>query len=305
MDDRIEELKQIIHNDPTNFQAMRELACELMDIGENENAMKALNYLIKIFPDEANLYYNMGIVYEKLREDDKAVECYQTAMRLEPDDANYMYNLACAYVTKKEYENAKVLFQKVLNIDTEDSNTMFHLGMINSRQNNSEEAIKYLENTIAINPEDTIARFYLAYEYKRMGRRDEALAEYKKVTEQAPDYSWAYFNMASIYWEEEDVLNAVENLDKTVDLNPHDTKAFELFIKILMKTDTDQGAIAVAKKAIKENPDCGDLYYTLAQVYKKVKDLKNYIDCLKSALEHQSTLSISTKEIRQEINSFK
>ena len=72
MNDRIDELRQIIHDDPTNFQAMRELACELMDIGENDNAMKALDYLIKIFPDEANLYYNMGIVQEKLRNDDKA-----------------------------------------------------------------------------------------------------------------------------------------------------------------------------------------------------------------------------------------
>ena len=182
---------------------------------------------------------------------------------------------------------------------------MFHLGMINSRQDNSLEAIKYLERTIEINPEDTIARFYLAYEYKRTGRRDEALAEYQKVVEQAPDYSWAYFNMASIYWEEEDVVNAIENLDKTVDLNPHDTKAFELFIKILMKTNTDQGALAVAKKALQENPDCGDLFYTTAQVYKKLKDKKNYAEYLKSAILNQSSLSIPVKEVRQELSTIK
>ena len=62
MEERIAELQQIIHNDPTNFQAMRELACVLMDIGENESALKALLYLVKIFPDEAKLHYNMGII---------------------------------------------------------------------------------------------------------------------------------------------------------------------------------------------------------------------------------------------------
>ena len=36
--DRIEELQQIIHKEPTNCQVMRERAYALMDIGDNENA---------------------------------------------------------------------------------------------------------------------------------------------------------------------------------------------------------------------------------------------------------------------------
>ena len=94
-------------------------------------------------------------------------------------------------------------------------------------------------------------------------------------------------------------------MDKTVELNPHDTKAFELIIKILMKTNTDQGAIAVAKKALKENPDCGDLFYTTAQVYRKLGDTKNYAEYLKSAIANQASLSFPVKEVRQELNAIK
>ena len=44
----IENLTNLIKEDPTNFQARRELTVALMDKGFNEEAVKQLSYLITV-----------------------------------------------------------------------------------------------------------------------------------------------------------------------------------------------------------------------------------------------------------------
>ena len=76
IDNKIEQLEGLIRNDTTNFQARRELVVALFDIGDNAGALKNLNYLISVFPDDARLYYNAGIAWEKMKDNKKAEEMY-------------------------------------------------------------------------------------------------------------------------------------------------------------------------------------------------------------------------------------
>lgn len=63
----IETLQSILKSDPSNFQARRELSILLVNNGFNEEAEGNLEYLLKYFPDDAEILYNLGIVYEKLK----------------------------------------------------------------------------------------------------------------------------------------------------------------------------------------------------------------------------------------------
>ena len=62
MDNDIESLQNILKEDPSNFQARRELSILLLNNGFNEEAEGNLRYLIKYFPSDAELYYNIRIV---------------------------------------------------------------------------------------------------------------------------------------------------------------------------------------------------------------------------------------------------
>ena len=74
MSDEIEELQAILREDPYNFQARRTLSIALLDNGFNQEAKQNLLYLVRTFPDNAELLYNLGIAYEKLGEFEKAKE---------------------------------------------------------------------------------------------------------------------------------------------------------------------------------------------------------------------------------------
>jgi tetratricopeptide (TPR) repeat protein len=84
--ERFEKLKEIIEKDPANFQARRELAVLCLDLGFEQMALKHLDYLVQVFPNDPNLHFNIGICWEKLKRPQFALNAYKRAVSLKEDD---------------------------------------------------------------------------------------------------------------------------------------------------------------------------------------------------------------------------
>ena len=85
-----------------------------LDLGFEKAALSHIKYLLEIFPDDANLYFNTGICWEKLKNYDNALIAYQKAVELKSDEPDFLYNLALCYEIKGEIEKAKEYFKKVI-----------------------------------------------------------------------------------------------------------------------------------------------------------------------------------------------
>ena len=101
--DKIEELQNLLKEDSQNFQARRQLALLLTDCGFNDEALKNLFYLSKMVPNDSEIFYNLGIVYEKLKNLKKAKESYEKAIEIEPDAIDAIYNLGLVCTDLKEF----------------------------------------------------------------------------------------------------------------------------------------------------------------------------------------------------------
>ena len=55
------------------------------------------------------------------------------------------------------------------------------------------------------------------------------------MLELSADYSWAYFNIAQIYWELNRTQDAMVMLSKTLEKNPKDIEVRKLMAQILIK----------------------------------------------------------------------
>ena len=124
----IEELQQVLREDSSNFQARRRLAVLLLDKGFNDEAYKQFQFLITIYPSDASLYYNLGIVYEKMRDKENAQAAYIKAIELDPEQTDFKYNLGLVYIDMQKYSEAIPYFEEVLETDTDDSNCYFNIG---------------------------------------------------------------------------------------------------------------------------------------------------------------------------------
>ena len=53
-----------------------------LDMGFDMMALKHLNYLSNTFPNDPNLYFNIGICWEKLKQFKFALDAYTKAVKL-------------------------------------------------------------------------------------------------------------------------------------------------------------------------------------------------------------------------------
>ena len=68
--------------------------------GRFEEAIKEYQTAIKLKPDYAKAYNNLGTAYYDRGRLDEAIKEYQTAIKLQPDYADAHRNLALAYQAK-------------------------------------------------------------------------------------------------------------------------------------------------------------------------------------------------------------
>ena len=127
--ERIDDLQQILRDDNNNYQARRELAILLLDTGYAEEALAHLLFLSKTFPEDSEIFYNLGIAYEKLKKKDDAKNAYLKAIEISPAEIDAIYNLGLVLTDLKEYDNAIECFNRVIETDKNDSNSYFNLGI--------------------------------------------------------------------------------------------------------------------------------------------------------------------------------
>lgn len=302
--DKIEELYETVKNDPTNFQAVRELSVALLDAGYNEEALKQLVYLVGIFPEDARLYFNIGYTFEKLKMFDKAEYSYRKAISIDSEEPDYYYNLAYLLMKEKSKNREAVeCFKKVLQKDPKDANTFFNLGIIYMNGKAYDTAVKCFKKAYDLNNYDLLSLFYLGNTYQQMGNYAKAKEIYNSVIENSPEYSWAYFNLAQIAWVEEDIEETIKNLHKTLKINPKDIEASKLLTQIYLRAEDYENANKIMQNAIEQNPYQGDLYYFMSKTVPQDVTLQsNY---LKKALELYKSLTINSDQIKRELKQLK
>lgn len=299
MGNEIEKLQAVLQRDPSNFQARRELTILLANDGFNEEALSNLQYLIKYFPEDAELHYNIGILHEKLKDFDKAKTSYQKAIELQPQD-DFYYNLGEVLVSLQEWDAAIEAFKSVLKNDSRDGNCYFNLGLCYFNKDEINLATDHFQQAINLNPKDIFAHFYLGNIYQNNGLTNFAVESYQKVLALCPDYSWAYYNLASIAYKNENLEEAKDYLLKTIEYNHTDIEAYKLLTKICLKLGETEEIITILETRL-EREENGDLYYILAKVYKHVGRKEDYLEKLSIAIQENLTLTYPLDIVRKEL----
>ena len=81
--------------------------------GNHERAIEYFQEAIRIDPNFAFAWDNIGIAYRRLNQYDKAIEAYNKSLELDPYGMMPLQNIAIAYQYKKEYKKAIEAFEKL------------------------------------------------------------------------------------------------------------------------------------------------------------------------------------------------
>lgn len=96
--------KNIIENNPQDINALFQIGCCYLNIGEKEKAIAAFNALLQIDPHAIPAKYNLAYTYKTFGDIDKAIEMYTEILETDPDYDPAHLALGFAYITQGDFE---------------------------------------------------------------------------------------------------------------------------------------------------------------------------------------------------------
>jgi Flp pilus assembly protein TadD len=183
--------------DPTENPAwMRwnNLGIAYFDQLQYADAIQAFSQVIKLRPDYADAYTNVGLVNISWEKYGSARASLERALQLSPNNARALYYMARVEREAGHSDEELADLQKVVAQYPQSRDARRELGVTYYHLQKSQEALEQFEALQAIDPDDVTAHYNLAILYSRLGMKDKAveqaaLFKTKKVDPDAPTYS--------------------------------------------------------------------------------------------------------------------
>lgn len=102
-----------------------------LDETKKEDFRKAIDYYekaVKIDPNFAFAYDNMGLCFRRVNEFDNAIEAYEKSLKIDPNGVMPLQNIAIAYQYKKEYSKAIKTYERLAEIDSKNAEVFYGIG---------------------------------------------------------------------------------------------------------------------------------------------------------------------------------
>ncbi len=217
--------------------------------------------------DRAESLYSAAQSAERAGDLSSAAAKYEEILKIAPDVAPAYNNLGAIYFKQGQYARAVSVLERGLKVDPRMASASALLGMSFYEMGDYAKAKPRLEAVLAANPNDNNAESFLVDDLTKLGDFHEAAAHLEKLAKRAPDNQQVWYRLAKVYMQlSEEALGKVNAID------PNSVWAHEVSAELMESMKNDDGAIVEWKKAEEVAPrqpgvhyKLGDLYWSLQQ----------------------------------------
>lgn len=240
--------KKILAKDSNNEIVQNELISNAKD---TMTPVQFAEYVKKIAPNSASdILYNYALDLHKQNKLAEAETVYNEVLKLEPNNAEVYVNLAIAKVQNKNYDEALLTLKTANAKFPNNSQISDAIKSINAQSMDAklEIAANYFNNKdyqnaineyLKIIPATSDTMLGVASAYQNLGETDKAIEYYTEALKLAPSNSDIAYYIAALYTEKEDFANANVYVQKALTLNKNNKPAQDLY-KMLAETQTSQ-----------------------------------------------------------------
>jgi tetratricopeptide (TPR) repeat protein len=195
-----------------------------------EAAIASYEQALAIKPDKHEAFNNRGLALSALGRYEEALKSYEQALAIKPDKHEAFNNRGLALSALGRYEEALKSYEQALAIKPNYYQAFNNQGVVLSDLGRNEEALKSYEQALAIKSEHE-ALNNRGNALSALGRYEEALKSYEQVLVIKSDDHEIWYNKACCYalWTCRE--EAIESLQKAIDLHPE--------YREMAKTDSD------------------------------------------------------------------
>ncbi len=185
-----------------------------------DTALQILNSLLEEYPDDPRVLQHLGFAYSLAKRYEAAAAIYESVLEKEPENDSAHMNLANVYMKMGDVPNAITHFEKAAELSPQPSRrteAKIRLGLLGStqaqRKGDNKLAIRELEKVLEIDPNQVTASNRLAAIHREEGQLDEAEDVLLAAIRSTPENLDVRLNLASLYLESRNVVDAVWQLD--------------------------------------------------------------------------------------------
>jgi len=139
------------------------------------------------YPDDPNLYFEIGNHYYDQIMPVEARTNYERALEVDPDFNRARVNLAMLLVESDEVDSAKALLKEAIRREPKDAKAYNNLGMVHYSELEVEKAVRYFKRALMIEPSNAEAHYNLGLAFAESGLVLEAIREWRTVLELAEE----------------------------------------------------------------------------------------------------------------------
>ncbi len=139
-------LEKAVELDPQNNSAIRTLAQTYYDIGNTEASIATYEKAIKATSDnktKADLHFNLGILYNQVKEFDLAEDHFTTALDLNPNDVEAILGMAQTFESNEKWRKAEKFYKELIYLEPENASHYRGIARVLLQQGKQDQAQRY------------------------------------------------------------------------------------------------------------------------------------------------------------------
>ncbi|MCX5781975.1 MAG: tetratricopeptide repeat protein [Elusimicrobia bacterium] len=171
--------------------------------------IKLLEQCVFFFPNDKDVWNNLGFLYTRVNADEKAVESYKKALEIDPDFVMARKNLAVTF---------SKLGKKDLFLEKLDS--LFAKAEQNIALKNWQKVLDICEQIIKLVPKSLKANLYLANAYFSVGRLEDAIEHYNEALKLDSQNQTLLGNLGVAYSQAKNYKLAKQKFEDLLRVNP-------------------------------------------------------------------------------------
>ena len=262
-------------------------AIELFSKGEINQALDAVQGLLKDYPCEPVLFNIRGACFADLGQLDVAVTNYKEAISIQPDYAKAHFNLAGSLHDLGQLKAAVKSYKKTLEIEPNYAEAFNNLGNVFQELEQGDSAVQSYKRALEIKPDYVAAQYSLGNTFMELGQLDEALKSYEAALKLKPDFVEAINNLGITFFKLHKLDEAMKSYEKALALDPNFADAHNNIGIVFSELGQLDEAIMSCKAAITLQSDYAEAHYNLGLIFHDLKRLDEATQSYKTAIAFQ------------------
>jgi len=141
-------IQKAVELEPSNTKSIRNLAQVYYDMGQLEKSIQTYEVAIDKETNrevKADLYFNLGILYNKVGNLEEAEYHFTNALDENPDDVEAVMGMAQVFENAEKWRKAEKFYRELIAIDPENPDHYRGMSRVLLQQGEPDESLRYLE----------------------------------------------------------------------------------------------------------------------------------------------------------------